>query len=592
MKKILSLLFSLCLLFIINFQYTFWYEIKPEIKERIDIKLESFYNKIWEKDLEIQVKVYKKLKTKLRILKNNYNKWLKLELIDYVINRVQKEYNKVLKEYLLEKKSENNFIKKEEIKQEHKKLIEEYYNNISIWKLEEAYLMKYNPSIKLEWFKKIYNFNDTIMIYVHNYNLVWKNKLNFDVDIWYDTKDIVERYNTTMEIIPNNKLKTISTKKVEKEVIDELVFNNIKFIVEWNKWEKILYIEKDWVKKVIKTIKVFSSMSIFSELYWLEVLDWWILSFKEKWWEYQSQDFYIIDKNKLIEWKWFLSLFWFTKDKKYFYLCWGAWMSWSSKFEIYDTNNWGIKKDLSKDYKTINYCKEYNQENNTLEFYLLWEEIKNNKYILEFDFFGVKIVRPYDKILNKGTIREVNSNYKWFYRDDNTLVYWERVVNVDPDEFKIYSPYGKKSTVIIHAGDSIYYTCRWWNIKNLIDYLNNQWDLLWPYKWWGKAIRYKFDQDKIKRLNELVIKYWDYEKEKKQKEQDINFNFSDSNLKNKMTELSTEIANLKWEIYGKWKISINIPIDIDTFKQVNWLLFKDKNDIYNFEADEWPYCWI
>ena len=113
------------------------------------------------------------------------------------------------------------------------------------------------------------------------------------------------------------------------------------------------------------------------------VWDWSILQYSITWWTFRSINFYIIERNKTIEWKWILSLFGFSKNNEYFYMCWVMWMSWSGEFKVYDTKNWDIIKDFTKDYNSWIYCKIYDEINNILEFTLpLNDEIK---YLYNFD---------------------------------------------------------------------------------------------------------------------------------------------------------------------------------------------------------------
>lgn len=282
-------------------------------------------------------------------------------------------------------------------KEDNSDLIYKYYKNIEKWNLAWAYLMKYNPTLSIEDFKKQYKLEENTYVSVKGLKEESENKYNFSVD-FFDEINWAERYKTSMEII-DWKLKTISTKKIEKEITEEFKYNSYRFFIQWDKWSKTLYLEKDWKKEVIKEQKMslwddwkYSLSASVSSISWLNVIwNWKVLVFSEWGWEYRWKWFYNLESQKLIT-EWGVSNYWVTKDKKFLYTCWLSWMS-SWWVNVYNLSDLTLYKDLVSslynDWKNtwklwyISNCyifDWYDKEKNTLKFQLdsginngLWE---------------------------------------------------------------------------------------------------------------------------------------------------------------------------------------------------------------------------
>ena len=280
--------------------------------------------------------------------------------------------------------------------------IKDYYSNIQKWDLEEAYNIKYEPNISLEEFKKQYEFDWWVKITEDRFKNIWENRYSFIVDIFYEKTWLVERYNTSMEIIELDKLKTLYVKKIETEITDKVEFWWIKAYVEWDKWEKNLYLEKKWKKEVLKSLKVFfdenkkfnypeweySFLSYLQKIYWLKFIDNGnILVFEESWWEFHWFSFYNVKNWKLLE-LWDLLNYWITKDNKYFYVCGESWMAWWGVW-VYNYSDFSLYKDLTKEWEWyISNCywfDWYNKDKNILNFELWWD----TKYEYNFDTLEV-----------------------------------------------------------------------------------------------------------------------------------------------------------------------------------------------------------
>ena len=136
------------------------------------------------------------------------------------------------------------------------KLLSKYYNLISEGQLEEAYLLKYKPSITLEQFKNSYQLEIGEWLYISKYKKLSENQSSFEV--W----DMIEPninfiiYNVTAKII-DEKIHILETKKITHKTIDEFVFEWWKLTSEWEKWIKNLYIDTNNTKKLILSKNIY-----------------------------------------------------------------------------------------------------------------------------------------------------------------------------------------------------------------------------------------------------------------------------------------------------------------------------------------------
>jgi hypothetical protein len=246
-----------------------------------------------------------------------------------------------------------------------------------IQNLEWAYELKYNPEMSFKNFKDIYSSDKEIEYNISNrkFNFIWNDTFNFYVHSFEEWNN-PEKYKTTIKVI-DWKLQTINVEKIDKEILEEVIFWNNKWIIEWEKWDLYVYLEQDWIKKKIFTEKSneFSTFYFSAYIYWLEFLDNDILVFHKSWWEFHEMKFYNIRSWKLIEWS--SDIYWITDNNKYLYFCW-VWM-WGWDIKIYNKNDFTLFKDLDKEDK-ITRCIEY--KNNVLkyELYEWWDNYSEKEY--------------------------------------------------------------------------------------------------------------------------------------------------------------------------------------------------------------------
>jgi len=290
--------------------------------------------------------------------------------------------------------------------EEQENIINNYYNNISMWAFEKAYSIIYKPKISTDQLKKIYTSNWRILSIFVDYDSIktlWNNKFNYKVIIWYKDKFLEEKYDVSAEII-DDKIRTYSVKQIKKEKVSEKIsYWNIKAYIEEENLTKKLFLEKDWKKIFVDKLESlkdenweFNEMSYMGSIWELELLwNWNILKFVTSWWEISWTSFYIIPKNKIIWWDSEISLYWFTTGKKYFYICWESWMWSSQELKIYNAKTWLIDNNLAQNNDDIViWCEKYDEKSNNLIYTIYnYKNDKNTKYMYNFGTKQVKEIK-------------------------------------------------------------------------------------------------------------------------------------------------------------------------------------------------------
>lgn len=272
---------------------------------------------------------------------------------------------------------------------ENKKLIEKYYSLIG---REEAYAMKFNPTIDFKTYKAQYNYLHTFA-YTYDMAKIGNNKYGFKVRVADEITAKKEIYQVEMEVI-NGKLKTNYSKLLSHEQHGEVKFNDkIKAYIEWNNGSEYVVIENE-NKKIIadKIIPPIPPEIVHMSDPYLKFGN---LEFSPKGnyliyttggWEFAGQDVYDIKNNKIL--RQFASATWgisgFTEDEQYYYTCNEAGMM-DGNVAVFSTQTGNKVRDLEQG-KVVNRCLEYNNVAKSLKYELL----KDNKievyiYYIETD---------------------------------------------------------------------------------------------------------------------------------------------------------------------------------------------------------------
>ena len=134
------------------------------------------------------------------------------------------------------------------------KKVKTYYGLISQQKLDQAYAMKDDPKMTLNKFKQLYK--DPVDVHPDRFKKIRNNVYSFRVSVLpEDERKVLEYYNVVMEL-RNGKLKTISAKKIMREVRESVKFNNsLQASIEWDNGFYKVFINKGGIKKLIAGYK-------------------------------------------------------------------------------------------------------------------------------------------------------------------------------------------------------------------------------------------------------------------------------------------------------------------------------------------------
>lgn len=280
------------------------------------------------------------------------------------------------------------------------KRIQEYYLNISKWKLQEALDMRVNK-VSLDKFKEWYI--NTFKAFPYNFEEINNNEYKFHVEFQEHNKN-PQKYEVIMEI-QGNKLYTKSSKEINQEVIYN---KNLKARVEGIEDLTTLILEQNWLKKTIVTLNWNMYLDNSKYKYWIV----WDINFSKdgkyliyyiNWWEYYSLNIYQIASWKTIISENYADFYWFTTNNKYLYIQVESEFSWDFYFKVFEIESW---KEVVNFYdKILSYYNkndlvylkaEYFKDQDILEIYsnTNYDKEKNigdKKFV--FDFKTLKLIK-------------------------------------------------------------------------------------------------------------------------------------------------------------------------------------------------------
>jgi hypothetical protein len=336
----------------------------PKINKKISNILDNFYSKIWSKTIEEKLNIYNKLVLKVS------------EFLNKVENKDKTYYALVKIKCSLDT----------EILSSYKDLIYNYYSNISNYNyqdLEKAYNMKNKPKISFKDFQKLYKTSKKNIYSPSNFKKIWNNIFEFRVDLYewelgQKWETFKEAYKVTIKIVNNQKLETLTVKKINSEILKEKSFWNNKAILKWENWSKILYVNWKIIKKIDAINNDFFQTQM--DIDWLEFLDNWnILKYDLLWYEFGMTYFYNLKNWKILDLKGvYADVYWITSNNKYLYICGENWM-WPGWVFIYKVWDFSMVKILSTN---VLKCIWYNKNILKYEIY----DSKGNILKKEYNF--------------------------------------------------------------------------------------------------------------------------------------------------------------------------------------------------------------
>ncbi|MCP4522879.1 MAG: hypothetical protein GY828_01535 [Candidatus Gracilibacteria bacterium] len=372
MKKIFTVLLFVFLLFgTCNNIYAF-------SKTKVDLLLKKIDTKISQKDEQTQLNIYRKLRNKLAILKLKNKNEKNKELIEYLYSEIDTKFSNV----------STNISKKEKPAEKtsgNTSLIYSYYRLIGKGSFQEAYEMKYKPTLSYEKFLKNYQSDENEYYSVESMKELPTGEYQFYISIFSEEEGI-QRYQTVMKII-NNQLQTVSAKKVQKIISEQQIINNHRVYIEKEGGKSTLFVENNFEKKKIAEVSIYqkedgtySFTSHRRKLQGIEVIgNGNIVTYKNTGYEFTEMGFYNIQADKLIK-EGGKNTYGLTSDKKYFYICSPSGMS-GGGVRIYNYLTFDLYKDVTSDITDgIQTCHGYESKKNILRV----ESIENKIY--EYDF--------------------------------------------------------------------------------------------------------------------------------------------------------------------------------------------------------------
>ncbi|PID87709.1 hypothetical protein CSB07_00095 [Candidatus Gracilibacteria bacterium] len=247
--------------------------------------------------------------------------------------------------------------------------------------------MKYKPNIGFEKFKEIYKEKLLVHPMLYNIKEIGINKYKFSVQLIYKNKNgienRIERYKTVMEVI-DGKVKTISVKRIYKEIVERISYGNKEAYIKWENGVYKVYLKTNGVKKIVyKCIPEGGWMREVQNLNFIN--DGKILVMEESGYEFYSLNFYNVKNSNLIQ-AISVNKYGITKDGKYMYICSVGGM-WPDLLKIYNVEDLSLYENIKSYFgkkEVVTKCTGYDANSNTFK-YSVGNFMEDYNYMYDFN---------------------------------------------------------------------------------------------------------------------------------------------------------------------------------------------------------------
>jgi len=261
------------------------------------------------------------------------------------------------------------------------KIIEEYYSYFAYANHDEAYAMKYQPTMSLEAFKNLYL--GFPYAQPENFEKHGPHTYSFIVMTLPPTGEKRARYAVEMEVI-DGKLKTYAADLVKTEVLEEITFDDsLSATLEWDDGTYMIFIIKDGVKELASEDDTSEALAIkIKNLKFSPHGKY--LTYHIEGWEYGGLYVYDIE-NKVRNEDSFggSNTYGFTNDDQIFYFCSLSGMA-GGKVFVMNLPGFEMKRDLVEEDKFIESCGPFDEFSNILH-YGIYEFEKKLMHYYEYD---------------------------------------------------------------------------------------------------------------------------------------------------------------------------------------------------------------
>lgn len=129
-------------------------------------------------------------------------------------------------------------------KYDNYRMINDYYNALSSWKLEQAYNLKYDKTLSFEDFQDTYKNYIKYEYFIVAEKIISENMSDFEIVSLNEVTWKMEKFLLRVKFYKNS-FDTKILKIINEEVQKTLNFDNLKIEVIWENWKLILYYISD-----------------------------------------------------------------------------------------------------------------------------------------------------------------------------------------------------------------------------------------------------------------------------------------------------------------------------------------------------------